>query len=203
MKTFLLLICATRFLFSPIAQASDQDTPLHVTLTSDKAVYHLGEKILFKLTIENSSPAPLKVLVRSFNWVDLARMDDDYKKYQERAEHDPRWAKLAAHPNLADKLRAEGLPRPLGTLETLQDTASRDMHGFDVDGLDCGTGLKNGLMPAGAKAKATFSIGPRVTWGPAGVYRFVWRAASPRREKAAPHEELYAASNPVEITLTK
>ena len=58
------------------------------------------------------------------------------------------------------------------------------------------------MMPAGAEGAASYTIGPNVTWGPPGVYKFVWRAAQPMRKKAAPGELLDAVSNTVEITVT-
>jgi hypothetical protein len=141
-------------------------------------------------------------MVRLFDWDDLARLDETHKRIRERAEHDPQWAEMAEHSNIADKVRAEGSPRPLGTLELLQDDISPSKLRFDVDSLFCGTSLKNGMMPAGAEGSRTYTIGPNVTWGPPGVYRFVWRAAQPKTKTTAKNELLDAVSNPVEITVT-
>lgn len=191
--------------FSSFIFAAEIDDALQITLNSDKSTYSLGETISFRLTIKSTSQEAVKVLLRGFSWEDLTRMDEQYMQTQSRAKYDKQWAKLAERPNLADKLRAEGSPRPLGTLELLPDVASGTprRHGFGVDSMACGTGLNNGLMPANAECSHAFTVGPNACWGQPGTYRFQWRAYRPQARDRCRIDLSNAVSNVVQIVIEK
>ena len=207
MKTRQLLLGATLFFLSSLAgESSNPDDPVKVVLTAEKAVYRLGEAITFNVTITNSSPDPVKVLVRLYDWEDLAKMDAKFNEARERAKIDPRWADMVPPENLAGKARSEGQPHPLGDVGCVNLNGPKTgsgVAGFDIDSTSCGTFQKNGMMPAGTECKYKFTIGPKTRWGPPGTYRYVWRAAQPLKKKNQPVGKLNAISNPVDITLTE
>lgn len=159
---------------------------MDIQLSSEKGSYRKGEPIVFHLSVKNRSEQDIPVLVRLYDWADLKRMEDRYLERRNEllrlaAEKNPPQfvvEDLEKITNLAAEYRAIGGVQPLGELESVgaEGTAGK----YDLCGLDCGTFLKNGRMPAGEMAKSSFRIqAPSVS----GTYRFSWRLASPKKAR--------------------
>jgi hypothetical protein len=183
----------------PISVAEE---PMDIQLSSEKGTYRKGESIVFHLSVKNRSEQDVPVLVRLYDWADLKRMEDNYLKRRSElqrlaAEKDPPKSvtrKLENLRNLAADYRAEGGVRPLGELEV--SSAPGAQSKYDVDGLDCGTFLKSGRMPAGEKVNSSFCIpAPMVP----GTYNFSWRLVS--ASKGSVWERGKAVSNAVTVQI--
>ncbi len=210
-------------LFSPLlflfgltekANSSGVDDSIKIVITADKREYAFGETLVFQVAARNIATSPISVLVRDFTWEDLARMDRAYADLRNRE------AQLAsANKELADKIRTEGGPRPLGELQLVTDKPRRLGPKYDDVWL-CGTFVRNAMMPSGAETRTTYQVDQRDLilrtckvegrhlrpmfddqLSP-GTYRFRWQAYRPAKSKFASAAELsVAVSNVVEINI--
>jgi len=176
---------------------------LQIVLSSEKLQYSPQEKLIFTVNTKNASSEPIEVLVRNFDWKDLERIDASYKDRQQNAKNNP--SKPNLYPNLADEIRGGGNPRPLGELKCTKldgaDPSARVRLDSDIGG--CGTGLKKGLMPAGAVTKTVYTVLPQDMEAWHGVYRFQWCAYRPQGKNRGRVDLSSAKSNILEVRIGK